>query len=361
MRFIKGCELSRRFYLEAVYPILTRHFPDVKHAAARLGSGSDVLGYDTDMSMDHDWGPRVQLFLAESDIHRAPAIFEVLSNNLPFEFLGFPTYYRKHDDGTLGMEAADQHPINPLIPVTTVRNFLKRHLDYDNQQPFTPADWLSVSAQTLAEIAHGPVFVDEIGELTAVREHFQWYPHDVWLTLMAASWNRIGEEEHLMPRAGFVGDELGSALIGSRLIRDIMYLCFLMERRYPLYPKWLGTAFRELECASVLYPILMDAQTAQTWQAREAALVQAYEFLARKHNALNITEPVTETVTNFHNRPFRVINGGDIAAAIVKQVEDSDLKRIIDNGLLGNLDQFSDHIHLRSHIKWRQAIKHLLT
>lgn len=360
MRFIKGRELSRRFYLEAVHPILARHFPHLKHAAARIGGGSDVLGYDTDMSMDHDWGPRVQIFLAEPDVHLAPTIFDVLCNKLPFEFLGFPTHYCKHEDGTVGMEPTDQYPINPVIPITTVRELLKQHLNYDNRQPFSAVDWLSVSAQTLAEIAYGPVFVDDVGELTAVQEQFRWYPHDVWLGLMAASWDRIGEEEHLMPRAGFVGDELGSALIGSRLVRDIMYLCFLMERRYPLYPKWFGTAFRELECASVLYPILLEAQTASTWQAREAALVKVYEYLACKHNALNITDPVPESVTNFHNRPFRVINGGDIVAAFIQQIKDDDLKQVINHGLLGNLDQFTDHTHLRSHIKWRQAIKRLL-
>jgi hypothetical protein len=32
-----------------------------------------------------------------------------------------------------------------------------------------------------------------------------------------------------MPRAGLAGDELGSAVIAARLVRDCMSLCFLME------------------------------------------------------------------------------------------------------------------------------------
>ena len=67
--------------------------------------------------------------------------------------------------------------------------------------------------------------------------------------MMASGWQRIGQEEHLTPHAGSVGDELGSALIGSRLVRDIMSLCFLMEKRYAPYAKWFGTAFLRLECA----------------------------------------------------------------------------------------------------------------
>ena len=68
MRFIKGLDLSQRFYENAVRPILSSGFPSLVHSAASIGPGSDVLGYDTAQSMDHDWGPKLQLFLAESDL-----------------------------------------------------------------------------------------------------------------------------------------------------------------------------------------------------------------------------------------------------------------------------------------------------
>ena len=68
--FINGIELSRIFYEEAVRPILDAHFPNLPHSAALLGPGSDVLGYDTPQSRDHDWGPRLLLFLSADD-HKA--------------------------------------------------------------------------------------------------------------------------------------------------------------------------------------------------------------------------------------------------------------------------------------------------
>ncbi|GGD53954.1 hypothetical protein GCM10010911_09340 [Paenibacillus nasutitermitis] len=63
---MQGIELSRRFYAEMVEPIM-KSFPNTEYSAALIGPGSEVLGYDTDMSRDHDFSPRVFLFLEETD------------------------------------------------------------------------------------------------------------------------------------------------------------------------------------------------------------------------------------------------------------------------------------------------------
>ena len=70
INFIPGLELARRFYWEAVRPILDADFPGLRHSAALIGTGSEVLGFDTPMSADHHWGPRAMLFLAEDDYER---------------------------------------------------------------------------------------------------------------------------------------------------------------------------------------------------------------------------------------------------------------------------------------------------
>ncbi len=58
---VSGLELSRQFYSEAVRPILDARFSSLPHSAALLGRGSEVLGYDDEMSTDHDWKPRPAL------------------------------------------------------------------------------------------------------------------------------------------------------------------------------------------------------------------------------------------------------------------------------------------------------------
>src|SRR5919107_1225924 len=56
-----GVALCRRFYEAVVAPRLA----GVRHGAALLGEGSEVLGYDDPVSRDHDFDARVQIFLPE--------------------------------------------------------------------------------------------------------------------------------------------------------------------------------------------------------------------------------------------------------------------------------------------------------
>lgn len=52
-RFIPGLKLNELFYKEVVGPILKSEFPNLKYSAGLIGSGSEVLGYDTQQSTDH--------------------------------------------------------------------------------------------------------------------------------------------------------------------------------------------------------------------------------------------------------------------------------------------------------------------
>src|SRR5579863_5216771 len=63
--FVPGIELARLYHRELVGPLLDRYFPGLAYSAALVGPGSEVLGFDTPRSTDHDWGPRLQVFLAD--------------------------------------------------------------------------------------------------------------------------------------------------------------------------------------------------------------------------------------------------------------------------------------------------------
>lgn len=344
-KFILGIQLCGQFYTQSVRPLLENHFPALEYSAALLGDGSETLGYDTPMSRDHHWGPRVMLFVREADIHLAPGIHAMLADHLPYTFMGYSTHFSEpnpDDNGTQLLETIDSGPVNHRVSVQTPLSLLTDHLGLDSAENLSPADWLSISEQRLLTLTTGAVYHDGIG-IEDLRRRFEYYPRDVWLYLLACGWARIGQEEHLMGRAGLVGDEVGSALIAARLVRDIMRLCFLMERRYAPYPKWFGIAFKQLDCGPELYPTLGKVLAARSWRTRQKHLIPAYEFIARKHNSLGLTEQMPETTTQFFGRPFQVIALHGFADAILSQIGNSQIATF---PLIGGIDQWSDNTDL---------------
>ncbi len=359
--FIKGIDLSRTFFHEAVKPILDQHFTELRYSAALIGNGSEVLGYDTEMSTDHHWGPRVMLFLTAEDItHYESSILQVLSENLPYTFRGYSTHFGEpqHGDGDNGtqlLETISDGLINHRVSCDTIDDFMTTHLGLGEAHVMTPADWLSIPQQKLLTFTAGEVFHDGL-ELEKIRDQFRFYPHDVWLYLLACSWSRIGQDEHLAPRAGYVGDELGSAVMAGRLVRSIMQLCFLLEKRYAPYPKWFGTAFNELDCASQLKPILRRVQTGETYQEREQHLVEAYTVLNRMHNILDLTPTISPAVSDFHGRPFIVSNAWRYSEALCDVIMDNAVNAIANRTQIGNIDQFSDNTDMRESATLRPKI-----
>ncbi len=344
--FVPGAELSRRFYAEVVRPLLDAEFPGLPYAAAHLGAGSDVLGYDTAMSRDHDWGPAVTLFLPDAEAGRAPAIRWILGARLPGSFLGYPTGFATHPaDPTSQVMTPGGTDLR--VRTTTVRAFARRQLGWDPAGPLSVADWLSFPSQRLLGVAAGPLHHDGVGDLTRLRDRLAWYPADVWRYLLAAGWTRLGEEEHLMGRAGYVGDELGSAVIGARLTRDLMALGFLLERRYAPYPKWFGTAFARLDLAPALTPLLAELVAAPTWPERQDLYATAAGLLVRRLNELDLCAPVDPRPRLFYQRPFWVVDAGRVAGVLVAAVRDPAVRRLTRRRLIGSVDQWSDSTDLK--------------
>ncbi|OGO32558.1 MAG: hypothetical protein A2Z29_04125 [Chloroflexi bacterium RBG_16_56_11] len=360
--FIPGLALAEGFYREIVGPILAARFPALRYSAALIGHGSEVLQFDTEMSTDHNWGPRVILFLTPEEYElKRDAIRTFLSRELPLTYRGYPTNFSEpnpEDNGSQTLHSISSGPVNHRVETYTLGGFFTDYLNIDINVNLEPIDWLTLPQQKLRAVTAGKVFRDGLG-LEEIRKRFLWYPHDVWLYILASLWARIGQDEHLMGRAGLAGDENGSALIAARLVRDIMRLAMLMEREYPPYPKWLGTAFSRLKSATKLGPVLSDALHAASWQERESHLCAAYEILAEMHNNLKITGPISPEVSLFWERPFRVIRGERFTAAIVKQIQEPQITPLSKCSPIGSIDIFTDNNDMLEDASLRPVLRKL--
>ena len=67
---MKGLEISKAFFEEYGRPMLMEQFPELMPylAAGLCGSGSECLGYDDDVSTDHDYEPGFIIFLPGEDV-----------------------------------------------------------------------------------------------------------------------------------------------------------------------------------------------------------------------------------------------------------------------------------------------------
>nr|WP_323451175.1 DUF4037 domain-containing protein [Streptomyces sp. YSPA8] len=363
--FLPGVELSRLLYEEGVRPLLREVFPGLPYAAALIGAGSEVLGFDTARSTDHDWGPRLELFVRAWDRERYGAeIHRVLAERLPKQVRGWPTHFRGGD--------APLEPVAPVAPVAPVGHATPtdgpvahrvRTHDLDGwlterlgpwpggkREPGVREpgvrDWLAMPQQSLAETTGGAVFHDGPGDLTAVRRRLAWYPEQVWRYLLACQWQRIAQREAFTGRCAEVGDDLGSAVVAAALVRDLMRLCLLLERRYAPYDKWLGSAFGQLPVAAELGPVLRSVLAAADHPAREAGLCAAYGTVAALQNASGLTAPVDPAPRPYHSRPFLVLRADRFARALAATVTDPELRGL---PLVGAVDQWADSTDLLNH------------
>ena len=236
---MRGIEVSRRFYEADVVPCLD----GVPHAAGRVGRGSDVLGFDDETSRDHDWGARVTVITDR------------------------PT-----------------PPLPEGVELFTFAAFVEAHL---GRVPRDDIDWLLLTGQSVLEVVAGPVFRDDIGELTSLRTMLQWYPEDVEQYVVASQWKRIDQELPFLGRTRDRGDELGCRVLTHRLARDVMHLTMLLERQWSPYSKWLGSAYGHRGHA-------LDS---------EDSICAALDELAGR--------PVT---VPFHDRPFRTVDPSFLAS-----------------------------------------------
>ena len=306
-----------------------------------IGDGSDVLGYDDTVWPDHDFGPRVQIVLPP-DVAPAPVVAALAT--LPERQHGLPVWFTSET-------AFNGWTTTPAV--TTAAALFTARLGFDPAAGVPLADWLLTPTQLLATVTAAPVFHDPAGLLTAGREAVTWYPEDVWRYVLAAGWLRVDQEAPFVGRTGGYGDELGSAILAARLVRDLIRLALLVARQWAPYSKWLGTAFARLPVAAVLAPELSAALAASHWREREQALGRAAGHLVAATNALGLAARVDPFPVAFHERDIRVPPAAGLVTALVAAITDPALRRLIERvgdrsdstpRLPGGIDQAVDSV-----------------
>jgi hypothetical protein len=344
--FIPGIALNEKFYFSLVKPILEKKFPALRYSVARIGYGSDVLEYDTKRSMDHDWGPRLELFLKKEDYQKyKEEIYLTLANELPKIFLGFSINFSDvSENGVRVMKPVkDNEAVNHRIEIHTIKAFFKELVGMNPYNELSEIEWLQIPEQRLLAITSGAVYHDGLNELAKIRERFSYYPETVWHYILQKQWSILAEEQAFPGRAAEIEDEVGLQIMINRQLKKVMKLCFLIEKKYAPYNKWFTKAFSELPIGTKLLPLFKRIYSAKKWSQKEKYLVQIYSLVANRFNELKIIEKVEVRIGNYFDRPYLTINFKDFIQKLHEKIPAESPLKIIE---IGAINQITDEAYI---------------
>src|SRR5260370_41799693 len=134
--FICGLQGGGEVYAEGVRPLVAEEFAGLRYSAALVGRGSEVLGWDSQRSTDHNWVPRLQLVLP-ADAGPVPGeMTAMLARRLPESFLGYPTVFADVTD----LQGGARH----WVQAARLGPWLEDHLGVDASHGLGWRDWLAI-------------------------------------------------------------------------------------------------------------------------------------------------------------------------------------------------------------------------
>ena len=233
-----GLELAEQLYREKVRDALAAEFPEhVSRIAVGLaGPGSECFGYDDAISRDHDFAPRLCLWLTEADARAIGQRLQARYNAWTAEF-----------DAVTPM-AADRSG------AVAIGDWYRRFTGCPGVPPAAIA-WLRVPEHLLAAATNGKVFRDDLGEFSAIRETLlAGYPPDVLRKRLAARLFTMGQAgQYNLPRCLKRADAVAARLAETEFLRAALEAVCLLNGRYAPYYKWLYRAASELPtCAEAV-------------------------------------------------------------------------------------------------------------
>lgn len=236
---IKGMELSKKYFEEVYSPALKNRFPHLynRMAFGLVGEGSECLGYDDEISRDHDFGPSCCIWLNDEDYKKYSKEIDEFLNTLPKEFMGFEKLNKSQwGDGRRG--------------VLNISEWYYKFIGQE-KEPVTINDWRIIPETALRTATNGEVFEDNLGEFSQIRKILkEYYPEDIRKNKIATRCMKIAQSgqynfQRLMKR-----DEIVAArLAETEFINEVIHMVYLLNKKYLLFYKW---AHKEMKNFSIL-------------------------------------------------------------------------------------------------------------
>ena len=146
---MQGMEIAEKYYEQYGLPMVREVCPELEERVAfgLVGEGSQCVGYDDEISRDHDFGPGFCIWLLEDDFANYGGGLQAAYEMLPKEFMGLST---------------DNIQDKSRVGVMRIDEFFFKYLGL-SEPPKTNREWLFLKETLLSVCTNGKVFRDDMG------------------------------------------------------------------------------------------------------------------------------------------------------------------------------------------------------
>ena len=189
---------------------------------ALVGVGSECLGFDDEISEDHDFSSRCQLFLDDSDYKT----------------------YKSDLESSLKIFCKDLESLTSNLKVVNIEimpisNFYKYYTLFENG-PKTESEYRKVPMDLLCVATNGKVFLDNLGKFSEIRNRLlNFYPEDIRLKKIAFQLNKMAQSgQYNYSRMIKRGDTVAANIAQGEFVKHYLEFVHLLNKKYMPFYKW---------------------------------------------------------------------------------------------------------------------------
>lgn len=265
---MNGLELSEKYYEVYGRKMLETQFPQIidQTAVGLVGKGSECLGFDDEISMDHDYGPSFCIWLPQEVYNKYGKQMQAAYDALPQEFMGYA--------GRV-VEEQGQGRVGALCLEDFYREILGRET-----VPVTNQEWLDVQEENLATATNGKIFNDWLGQFTKIRENLmKYYPREVWMRRLVQSMAKAAQAgQYNYARAMKRGERITAEIALTEFVKESMRIVYLLNKKYAPYDKWMHRGIKDLAVGAEIGDMLNLLYTINPVEAWEGVMPSDYVY-----------------------------------------------------------------------------------
>lgn len=231
---LEVCEAYYETYGKAMIHEKFADYED-KIAVGLCGEGSECLGLEDEISLDHDCGPGFAMWLPEEVFRQIGKPLQEEYEKLPKVFAGYVRIETQMGNGRCG--------------VCTIQGFYERVLGEKIESDIQSENVFQIQEEYLLTATNGKVFADPLGDFSAIRNRIKaYYPRKLWLEKLARELMYAAQYgQYNYGRAMARKDYVAANIALAKYMQSIMQVVYLLNKKYCPYYKWQKQMMNSLE------------------------------------------------------------------------------------------------------------------